>query len=92
MAEEESFWVSAFVETTVDEFSFVKTSEDKAGCWVSTCVVDSFDSTSFSCMGVITAFSFTLFMVISLINWLLSDTGLVNSKAPAVAMVRSPAT
>ena len=78
MAEEESFWVSAFAEasvdksafaeTTMDEPSFVKTSEDKAGCWVSTFVVVSFDSTSFSCMGVITAFSFALFIVISFVS------------------------
>ena len=92
MVEEESFWVSAFAEASADKSAFVETTVDKAGCWVSTCVVVSFGSASFSCMGIITAFSIALFIVISLITWLLSDRGLVNSNAPAVAMVRSPAT
>ena len=92
MAEEESFWVSAFAETTMDEPFFVKTSEDKAGCWVSNCVVVSFDSTSFSSIGAITAFSIVLFIVISCVSGLFSIAGLVNSKAPAVARVRMPAT
>ena len=55
-------------------------------------MVTSSDSGSFSCKVVITGISVVLLIVISFVSGVVLDVGLVNSNAPAVAMVRRPAT